>query len=184
MIFMIRERNEPHPYILTVLILGMFGGGFGMYYFGSRTFILIDIIVLILLIGGILALGIHYLFFRKWQRYLIEILLYSFLGWGSILCATFLTLNFLLHKTPEVKKFELKGGKAINISEYYIYDGKGMFFAGPVKIKVDSKIFEDYPWMLSFEADEIKSSEIVTEAWFTLTDGFFGYKILLKKELL
>lgn len=178
-----RERNEPHPYIYTILIIGLFAGGMGIFYFGRHTLILIDVIALIVLAGGFLAMGIHYLLFRKWQRYFIEVVLYSFFGWGSIICATFLALNFLLHKEAVVNKYKLASGRAIDIKEYFIKDNKGVYMGGPVNIKVDDQLFDDYPWMLSFEADEIKSAEFVTEAWFTIAEGLFGYKILLNKEL-
>ena len=155
-----------------------------MFYFGSRTFIVPEVIALIAVAAGFLALGAHYLFFRKWQRYFLEVLAYSFLGWGSLLCASFLLLNFLVFSNKELKIYELKDGNIINIDSYFINSGEGALAAGPLQINVEDALFERHQHLLSFEADEIKTTDgKVTEAWFTVADGLFGYKILLNKEL-
>jgi hypothetical protein len=167
------DRNEPQPYIITVLLTGLFAGSFGLVYFMGRTFIIIDLAALYVILFGLLAFGVHYLIFKRDERYLVEVILYSVIGWGMIMTAGMLGINFLFHNNPVATTYVLKNGRQLDLAT-----------ASPgFEIKVEDPAFDDFGYLLSIQEDEMKGSRFVQEAVITQARGFFGYNVILKKEL-
>ncbi|MGZ5243267.1 MAG: hypothetical protein ACXWDO_01820 [Bacteroidia bacterium] len=171
------DRNEANVFIMSVLLLGIFIGSGINIWLGLQTFIFIDTLFHIAVFIGLLALGVHYLFFRHWNRYFAEILAYSILGWGNIGLAILLCINYFYHETPVTEQYRLNKNVALVLTG-----------AGKTEITVTDTMLSEYPHMLIFSEDEINGRKqnnilVVTDAFYTTANGLLGYKILLQKQL-
>ncbi len=174
---MAADRNEANIFIMSVLLIGLFIGMGINFWLGLNTFIYADTLFLIALLFGLLALGVHYLFFRHWKRYFAEILAYSILGWGNICLAILLSINYFFHDAPVTSQYALPQPMAVAASQ-----------AGKSEVELNSPELKQYPHMLIFSADEIEGTEmngiiVVRNAFYITANGLLGYKILLQKQL-
>ncbi|RYD74681.1 MAG: hypothetical protein EOP53_17835, partial [Sphingobacteriales bacterium] len=166
---MATDRNEANVFILTVLLTGIFVGFAAIIWLGLRTFIFIDSLFHIWLLTGAFVFGAHYLFFRKWDRYLAEISGYSFFGWATIILAVLISLNYLFHDQPNTKTILLKEQTAL----FLLADDE-------ITITVDDAELNNFPHMLSFSEDEIHGRQtglqvVASRAYFTTANGLLGY---------
>lgn len=166
------EKGKPNTFTLTILILGLFAGGMGMFLYGSQTFIGIDQIMLSVLIVSVIALAVHLLFLmKKLNRYFIEIIIYCIAGWGSLITGLLLLVNFFFHSPEHTQTFTPSNENGFIMTKY------------PVEITVDDPELRYYSHMLSFKENEIVGLGPFKQASFTTAKGCLGFKILLKKEL-
>jgi hypothetical protein len=164
-----RNRNEAHPWIMAIIIGGIFIGGGSIVFLALRTFISIDSILLCFLAFGSAAFLILFLLVRKRKRHLAETLAEASLGWGSLATGCLLALNYFGHDETFTRR--------------YPYEDDTEALASAV-IKHDSG-YLDYPYLLSFEeleaADPTKRVEAVE---LSTAEGLFGYRVVVRKRLI
>lgn len=166
------EKGSVNNITIAITGIGLLLGGGCIFLFGSKTFIAIDTIVFVFLTAGLLAMGFHYLFLKKLNRYFVEVALYCFFGIGSIITALLLAANFLFHGPETIVKYHLPRPVII--------------IAAPVDITLDDSELTYFAHMRTFQKSEIngEGEDPFVAATYTTAKGLFGYKVLLGKELL
>jgi len=166
------EKGSVNNFTIAITGIGLLLGGGGIFLFGSKTFIAVDTIAFVFLTAGLLAMGFHYLFLRKLNRYLVEVVIYCFGGIGSIVTALLLAANFLFHGPETIVKYRLPRPIII--------------IAAPVDITLNDSELTYFAHFRTFQKDEIngEGEDPFISATYTTAKGLFGYKVLLAKELL
>ncbi|MEX0968626.1 MAG: hypothetical protein WD077_15445 [Bacteroidia bacterium] len=161
------EKGEFSNYTFWVFVTGFFGGLYGIAVLSTRTFIPPEIIFLIILAGGTITLGIHFLFLRWLDRYLIEMLVYNYIGWGFILCSLFLAINYFFPK-PEGKVESYEVTEIGEMMNMFVY---------PV---MPESPYGRYNYIFMQELFEVDYLPQATEVQIHFQEGYFGYFILDK----
>ncbi|MCX6353178.1 MAG: hypothetical protein NTX03_15165 [Bacteroidetes bacterium] len=159
-------RDSPNTLMIVIILCGIFTVMYTLFFPFRNTFIAYDFALPIF--GGccVLGAGIWYLFFRKHQRYLIEIIIFIVVGWGGVIFTVFFNINYYAHSTPEVFTYPVIYNKGSLIAEY--------------KIEITNKDLLTYPRMTGFAKDEIHG---YNTAEFRIAKGIFGMKVLVDKEM-
>ena len=143
-----------------------------------QTFIDWKIPLIILIISGFLAFTIDFKNFKKTYNYKIKeayfySIFYYFIGFGSIICSTFLLINFYLsdpkiekHSCVIVESSEISGGKGARKSQpTFIINYKG---------KNKELVFNSrYLWKKQFYSEV----EIISQK------GYFGFDVIIEQKL-
>ncbi len=143
-----------------------------------QTFIDWKIPLSILIISGFLAFTIDFKNFKKTYNYKIKeayfySIFYYFIGFGSIICSTFLLINFYLsdpkiekHSCVIVESSEISGGKGARKSQpTFIINYKG---------KNKELVFNSrYLWKKQFYSEV----EIISQK------GYFGFDVIIEQKL-
>jgi hypothetical protein len=180
-----KDKGEVNFFTLTVLLIGIFIGLTLIFYFGGLTIIRIDTIFNFVIVCGTVAFIIHLPFLKTLNRYMAEIIAYSYLGWGFIFTAAFFSLNFIFHKVPEtdiysLDKVELRYNNGQQVTGYSIKLGD----YSEKTYHVSSSAYKEFPYLLEFEgSDELKFYGQPQLAEITTASGWFGYSVILHKEL-
>lgn len=166
---------QVNMYVMSILLIGMFGGGALIYFMASYTFISIDKIVFSIILVGIVALGIHYLFLRKLKRFFIEVVAYSLLGWGSIVTGCALSLNYFIRSNEVDIKYPVSGNVEM-IADFDVIR---------YRVKVEDKELSYFSHFLTFDTDELVQSEKQPNNYVEIlkAKGIFGFDVLEKKFL-
>lgn len=165
-----QAKSEVNTFTLTILLIGIFPGFAASLIFGRQTFMLIDDAFYLFLVLGGIAFLIHLPFRKKLSRFWAEFAAYCFAGWGTILLALFLSSNYLFHSKPAT-------------ASYNIHPGTVQAYSFPLRVKVEDPKFNDYGYMMDFDQDEVPDPGHISEVRVTTAKGFWGYEVLLKKEL-
>lgn len=143
-----------------------------------KTFIDWKIPLSILLFSGILAFIIDYKNFKKTYNYKINeayfySIFYYFIGFGSIICSTFMLINYYFSNP----KTENQSCAIIEISE--ITGGKGARESQPTfTINYKGKNKE-----LVFNSQNLWKKQFYSEVEITTQKGYFGYDIIIERKL-
>jgi len=181
-----REKNEANPFTITVILVGLFVG-FGILLFvGQMTFIRIDTIVNYAILFGAVIFLLHLPFRKRLNRYLVEILAYSFIGWALIITSLLIGANYLFHGPSVSDRYTVESSMA---------HPEDRTIPFPVSITLENNdkqphanvppsVYDDYPYFLKFEGEEeLINPTNPTVAQITTAKGLFGYRVLLHKEL-
>jgi hypothetical protein len=182
-----KVKNDVNTYTLTVLLLGIFAGLGMIFFVGELTLIRIDSIFNIAFLSGAGVLLLHLPFFKRLNRYLAELIAYSFLGWGLIITGLFLSMNYLFHAPQRVDYYTVVSAVAhpedhelpLPVSVTIVDAGYNPSGAG-----TEARVYTDFPYMLNFKGEEeIKYNDKPVIAVMTSARGLFGYRVLVHKEL-
>jgi len=180
-----KEKTEVNTYTLTIIIIGIFAGLSGIFYFGGITFIRIDTVFNMVIISGLAVFLIHAPFLKKMNRFLIEVIVYCLAGWGLIIAALILMLNYIIHSQPEVNIYQVQTAiahpeeRTLPFPITVTLNKQGM-----ENETVNASEYDDFGYMLKFEGEEEqKFKEKPIAAFMTTAKGVFGYRILIHKEL-
>lgn len=180
-----KEKGDVNIFTISILLTGLFPGVAAVFYFGEMTFIKVDTIFNMAFVSGLAVCLCHLAFYKKINRYLAEILLYSFFGWGILIAAGFLTLNFLIHKHPDtdayqVKTFEYRPGN--RLPPFPVTITLGPPIGGHATINEPE--YNDFAYLMKFDDDdEILYQDKPEKAMITTAMGVFGYRVLIHKEV-
>ena len=166
------NKNKAHPFILLILLTGLFFGGGGIFYFMHHSIFPIDLLFACILVFSSLSIAIHYVVFKKDERYLGEVIMYCIGGWGCLLTALFLAANFFFHSPEKTTLYSIQDR-----------EGPSSPYSSSFYGEIDAPEFKGYSYLLNFEDDEINPTGNRKEAKITEATGLFGIKIILKKEL-
>ena len=166
-----KDKGGANNYTISITALGLLGGGGGIYFFGSKTFIGVDTIALVFFVSGLMAVGFHYLFLRRLNRYFAEVALYCFPGVGSLITAMLLAVNFFFHGPETINSYRLHNPVTIMVA--------------PADLAINDSELTYFAHMRTFQKDEINGDgdKPFTTATYITAKGLFGYKVLLSKEL-
>jgi hypothetical protein len=179
-----QDKTEVNVFTLTVLLIGIFGGLIAIFYFGAITFIRVDSIFNIAFLAGAVIFIIHLPFMKRLNRFLAEIIAYSFLGWGLIITGLFLSLNFVFHNDPETDHYPITYNSYTNSNNDTTGYEIQLVKSAPGNYYVDPAKYDDYPYLLKFEGErEMRFQGKPSEAMITTAKGLFGYRVILAKEL-
>ncbi len=167
------DKNKIHPYTLSILLLGIFPGGFSLFYFINRSIISLEIILGSIILLGSLSIVLHFIIFKKGERYLGEVIFYSLGGWGIILTTFLMAINFYFHHTPIVKEYAIINREAEGTNQFSI----------PYYGSINNEKYRGYSYLLNFEEDEITNISNNPRARITEATGCLGFDIILNKEL-
>jgi hypothetical protein len=143
-----------------------------------QTFIDWKIPLSILIVSGILAFTIDFKNFKKTYNYKIKeayfySIFYYFIGFGSIICSSFMLINYYLsdtkienHSCVIVERSEISGGKGARKSQpTFIINYKG---------KNKELVFNSrYVWKQQF----------YNEVEITTQKGYFGFDVIIEQKL-
>lgn len=159
------EEGEFSEFTFWVLITGLVGGFFTTLYLAHKTLIPTWVMLLVLLAAGTLAVAVHYLFLRKLNRHLLEVLLYTYLGWGFIVLAGFLAVNYLFRSPEEqVEHYVVTG-----VKEY------PLMFAYP---DLAYSPYEEYTYVLARDLSNAQYLPQAEEVALHFQKGLLGYRVL------
>ena len=137
-----------------------------------HTFFCIDLLFAYIVVFSSLSIAIHYVVFKKDERYLGEVIMYCTAGWGCLLTALFLAANFFFHGPEKTTIYPIEDR-----------DGSSTPYSSSFYGEIDTQEYNGYSYLLNFEDDEINPTGNRKEAKITEAKGLFGIKIILKKEL-
>jgi hypothetical protein len=179
-----QDKTEVNVFTLTILLIGIFGGLIAVFYFGAITFIRIDTIFNFAFLSGGVVFILHLPFLKKLNRFLAEIIAYSFLGWGLIITGLFLTLNFAFHNDPETDHYQITYSSYTNSNNDTTGYAIELVKTSPGNYYVDPVKYDEFQYLLKFEGErEMKFQGKPVEAVITTAKGLFGYRVILAKEL-
>src|SRR6185437_15058530 len=95
-----KDKGDVNIFTLSIILIGVFPALGVMFFVGGITLIHVDTVVNFAIIAGVIAFILHVPFLKRMNRYLAEIIGYSLFGWGMIVTALFLGVNYLFHGQP------------------------------------------------------------------------------------
>jgi hypothetical protein len=164
-------KEKVNLFVITLILTGIFGGGFLIAHMVMKTFIRLDTIFNIWILCGALCFLVHFFFLKKMYTHIGELVFYSLGGWASILTALFLWLNSVSWHDANTRIYDLRGKNA----EEFV---RGNW----QEAGIQDPLYKDYAYLRSFDDSEIEEGP-VSGARITTASGCFGYKIILSKEL-
>lgn len=169
-----KDWTEVSNYTLAVLLVGMFLGGGASAYFGSITFWPIDRMVGVVLLTALVGVGVHYAFLRrKLPRHPWEVVAYNLLGYGPLVLALILSINYLGRAEIEEQTFVLQQDTLLQLV------GSPL----PITIDINDPELSYYAHMRRFSRDEISPEGIVSKAVYRVAEGSLGMRVLISKRL-
>src|ERR1700722_13147824 len=90
-----KDKGEVNMFTLSILLIGIFPGLGTLFFLGEKTLIRVDTVVNFVIIAGVIMCIIHIPLLKRMNRYLAEIIGYSFFGWGLIIAALCMGANYV-----------------------------------------------------------------------------------------
>ncbi len=164
--------DRPNVYTMTIFLLGLFLGSAALVFLGGRTLVYIDTVFHGIVLLGLGAMGIHYLFLRHLKRHFIEVAGYCIVGWGMLLMGILLAINFFGHGARQEKIYPMPD-LSINGERFTLPDN---YYMSPEQ----EKYFSDQ----YVGIDGRKPNNTPLSYTYIVAPGALGYDVILsKKEL-
>lgn len=167
-------RNGDWHWSYTVVIVGILGGFFSVFYVGKHTLVdWLDIMKLFLFLA-LIPLLVPYKIQRKYLKVeRLEMMLLHVLGTGPVLLSLLMWLNFFVVTNEEQSAFVIDEIKSV---------GTGIS-PGDVEFILKDNKFEEFRRIRIYDHLEIGSEILEAETLVcTLADGCLGYKVVKNVE--